>query len=49
MISVLAGVGALMAVGFIWFYKLDEGMMEQIGEDLTSRRAGNDGNDGNDV
>jgi len=45
MISVLAGVGALMAVGFIWFYKLDEGMMEQIGEDLTSRRAGNDGND----
>jgi glycoside/pentoside/hexuronide:cation symporter, GPH family len=39
MISVLAGVGALMAVGFIAFYNLDEKTMKDIGKELTEARA----------
>ena len=38
MISVLAGIGALLAVAFIAFYKLDEETMEQIESDLKERR-----------
>ena len=43
MISVLAGLGALLAVVFIWFYKLDEKKMESITEELVVRRK-NDSN-----
>jgi GPH family glycoside/pentoside/hexuronide:cation symporter len=38
MISVLAGVGALMAVGFIAFYNLDEKTMEEVGAELKQAR-----------
>ncbi|TVQ11425.1 MAG: MFS transporter [Balneolaceae bacterium] len=38
MISVLAGVGALMAVVFIYFYKLDEDTMAGIEDELTTAR-----------
>jgi glycoside/pentoside/hexuronide:cation symporter, GPH family len=38
MISVLAGVGALMAVVFIYFYKLDEDTMADIEDELTAAR-----------
>jgi len=42
MISVLAGLGALLAVVFIWFYKLDEKKMDDITKELVVRRE-NDG------
>ena len=42
MISVLAGLGALLAVVFIWFYKLDEKKMDDITKELVLRRK-NDG------
>jgi glycoside/pentoside/hexuronide:cation symporter, GPH family len=38
MISVLAGLGALMAVAFIYFYKLDEETMAGIEDELTAAR-----------
>lgn len=38
MISVLAGLGALMAVVFIYFYKLDEETMAGIEDELTAAR-----------
>lgn len=38
MISVFAGVGALMAFGFISFYQLDEKYMSTIESDLLQRR-----------
>jgi len=42
MISVLAGIGALMAVGFIVFYNLDEKTMERIGGELEKNRSASD-------
>ncbi len=39
MISVLAGIGALMAFGFISFYQLDETYMKKIVIELETRRA----------
>lgn len=39
MISVLAGLGALMAVAFITFYRLDENTMQKIGAELDKARV----------
>lgn len=41
MMSVIAGIGALIAVLFLWFYKLDEELMQKIEKDLESARSGN--------
>ena len=38
-ISVLAGAGALLAAAFIYFYRLDETLMEQVGADLEAKRS----------
>ncbi len=38
MISVLAGIGALFAVVFIYFYKLDDDQMDEIVDDLKEMR-----------
>lgn len=38
MISVFAGIGALVAVGFIYFYKLDEDTMKKIETELEKSR-----------
>lgn len=38
MISVLAGIGALLAVVFIYFYKLDDDQMDDIVEELKEMR-----------
>ncbi len=38
MISVFAGIGALMAFGFISFYKLDESYMKKVENELEERR-----------
>lgn len=40
MISVIAGVGALLAFGFISIYKLDEKFMDQVVKDLDRSRNG---------
>ena len=45
MISVLAGIGALMAVVFIYFYKLDEETMAGIEDELTTARNKTNGVD----
>lgn len=37
-ISVLAGLGAALAAGFVWFYKLDEQTMATIGMELEQAR-----------
>lgn len=42
MISVIAGIGALIAAAFIYFYKLDEKTMETIGTELNSIRGDRD-------
>lgn len=39
MMSIFAGVGALMAAGFIYFYRLDEALMKQIGDELEAKRG----------
>lgn len=39
MISVFAGLGALLAVGIIYFYKLDEDTMEKIEVELEEARS----------
>jgi len=39
MMSVFAGVGALLAAGFIYFYRLDEGLMKRVGDELEERRG----------
>ncbi|TRX48793.1 MFS transporter [Fulvivirga sp. M361] len=38
MISVIAGLGALLSFGFIHFYKLDEEFMEKVVKDLEKSR-----------
>ncbi len=43
MISVFAGIGALVAVGFMYFYKLDEGTMDSIEADLEKTRGNETG------
>lgn len=40
MISVIAGIGALIAVIFLYFYKLDEDLMKKVEKELESARAG---------
>lgn len=37
MISVIAGVGALVSFGFMRFYKLDEAFMDKVKEELNAR------------
>jgi GPH family glycoside/pentoside/hexuronide:cation symporter len=39
MMSVFAGVGALLAAGFIYFYRLDEDLMKKVGAELEQRRG----------
>ncbi len=39
MISIIAGIGALMAVAFLYFYKLDEEVMLKVEEELEIARA----------
>lgn len=39
-ISILAGLGAALAAGFIWFYTLDEQTMATIGAELEQARLG---------
>ncbi|PKL90236.1 MAG: MFS transporter [Ignavibacteriae bacterium HGW-Ignavibacteriae-2] len=41
MISIIAGIGALMALGFIYFYPLDEKYMSKIEIELDKARNGN--------
>ena len=40
MISVIAGIGALIAVAFLYFYKLDEDLMNNVEKELEAARAG---------
>ena len=42
MISVLAGLGAVLAIVFIYFYKLDEEKIDEITEELQEMRKANE-------
>ncbi|NUO03481.1 MAG: MFS transporter [Saprospiraceae bacterium] len=39
MMSIFAGLGALLAAAFIYFYRLDEGLMKQVEAELEQRRG----------
>ncbi len=41
MISIIAGLGALLAVAFIYFYKLDDNYMKEIEAELELKRSKN--------
>jgi glycoside/pentoside/hexuronide:cation symporter, GPH family len=43
MMSLIPTVGAVIAIAALWFYKLDETTVQQMGEDLKQRRGGGDG------